>query len=103
MGAALVFHGLCLNVVKNDGTCELVIPHTKMAGMPDDMHVYGIRSPADNAWTPFAKTFPDGAMTVAGLVSRAVSRVLCKHDFLFIGIFAFSRQDPAASARASGS
>ena len=68
MAAALVFHGLCLNVVKNDGTCELVIPHTKMAGMPD-MHEYGIRSPANTAWTPFNKTFPNGTMTVAGLVS----------------------------------
>ena len=69
MGAALVFHGLCLNVVKNDGTCELVIPHTRMARMPDDMHMYGIRSPADTKWTPFAKTFPGGTMKVEGLVS----------------------------------
>ena len=69
MAAALVFHGLCLNVVKNDGTCELVIPHTRMAGMQDDMHRYEIKSPADTQWTPFDKTFPDYAMTLGGLVS----------------------------------
>ena len=69
MGAALIFHGLCLNVVKNDETCELVIPHTRMAGMRGDMHLYDVQTPADTKWTPFAKTFPDGAMTVEGLVS----------------------------------